>query len=129
MPDAVRSFVAQAPVCRLATASPSGDPHVVPVCPVFDGNQTLYVDVGLRSRNARNVIANPAVQVVLDEYNDDWSLLRGVLLSCRAERADGDERDHAWSMIREKFPQYKRIKWEPRLTLALRIVSWTSWGF
>ena len=129
MPHRIRSFIAQAPVCRLATGSSSGEPHVVPLCPVFDGNGTLYVDVGLRSRNAENVAANPSVEVVVDQYESDWSLLKGVLLSCKAEPASREEQKRAWEMIRKKFPQYKDIQWKPRLTLALRIRSWTSWGF
>ncbi len=31
-------------------------------------------------------------------------------------------------MIRAKFPQYKEIGWEPRLTLALRVYDWRQWG-
>lgn len=128
LPEAVRRFVTEARVCRLATVDPSGQPHVVPLCPVFDGDRTLYVDVGLNSANARNVAANPHAEVVLDEYDEDWSLLRGALLRCDVQVAKGEEQDHAWQLIRQKYPQYKEIHWEPRLTLALRVRSWTEWG-
>lgn len=128
LPEAVRRFVAEARVCRLATVDPSGQPHVVPLCPVFDGDGTLYVDVGRNSANARNVAANPHAEVALDEYDEDWSLLRGALLHCDVQVAKGEERDHAWQLIRQKYPQYKEVDWRPRLTLALRIRSWTEWG-
>ncbi|MGB6896937.1 MAG: nitroreductase/quinone reductase family protein [Dehalococcoidia bacterium] len=128
LPEAVRRFVAEARVCRLATVDPSGQPHVVPLCPVFDGDRTLYVDVGRNSANARNVAANPRAEVALDEYDEDWSLLRGALLHCDVQVAKGEERDHAWQLIRQKYPQYKEVDWRPRLTLALRIRSWTEWG-
>jgi coenzyme F420-0:L-glutamate ligase/coenzyme F420-1:gamma-L-glutamate ligase len=128
LPDAVRRFVAEARVCRMATVDPSGEPHVVPLCPVFDGDRTLYVDVGRSSANARNVAASPRAEVALDEYDEDWSLLRGTLLHCDVQVAKGEERDHAWQLIRQKYPQYKEIDWRPRLTLALRIRSWTEWG-
>jgi len=128
LPEAVRRFVAAAHVCRMATVDPSGGPHVVPLCPVFDGDRTLYVDVGPSSANARNVAANPTVEVVIDEYDDNWALLKGALLRCDVQVAEGEERDHAWQLIRQKYPQYKEIGWEPRLTLALRIRSWTEWG-
>ncbi|MGB6836832.1 MAG: hypothetical protein WBF66_03910, partial [Dehalococcoidia bacterium] len=101
---------------------------VVPLCPVFDGDRTLYVDVGRNSANARNVAANPRAEVALDEYDEDWSLLRGALLHCDVQVAKGEERDHAWQLIRQKYPQYKEVDWRPRLTLALRIRSWTEWG-
>lgn len=41
LPDAVKEFVASARVCRIATVRPNGEPHVIPVCPVFDGEATL----------------------------------------------------------------------------------------
>lgn len=128
LPEPVRRFVAEARVCRLATADPSGEPHVVPLCPVFDSNRTLYVDVGQKSGNARNVAANPRAEVVLDVYDEDWSLLKGALLHCDVQVATEEERDHAWQLIRQKYPQYKDIDWRPRLTLALRIRAWTEWG-
>ena len=128
LPEAVRRFVAEARVCRMATVDPSGKPHVVPLCPAFDGERTFYVDIGRSSANARNVAAKPAVDVVIDQYDEDWSLLRGVLLRCQAEVAGKEEQERAWELIRQKYPQYKEIDWRPRLTLALCICTWTSWG-
>jgi len=49
-------------------------------------------------------------------------------LRCTAEVIEGEERDRAWHLIREKFPQYSTVGWEPRLTLALRIHDWRQWG-
>lgn len=128
LPDAVREFVAAARVCRIATVRPSGEPHVIPVCPVFDGEGTVYVDIGRRYATAKGVRAGGNVAVLIDEYSDDWSKLKGVLLRCRAEPIEGQEMERAWGLIREKFPQYKPIGWEPRLTLALRIYDWRQWG-
>lgn len=128
LPEAVRAFIAAAHVCRMATVDSSGEPHVVPLCPAFDGERTLYVDVGHSSANARNVAANPTVEVVVDEYDDNWALLKGVLLHCQAEVAAKEEQDAAWELMKKQYPQHKEFDWEPRLTLALRIRSWTSWG-
>jgi nitroimidazol reductase NimA-like FMN-containing flavoprotein (pyridoxamine 5'-phosphate oxidase superfamily) len=52
IPQAVKDFIAAAPVCRIATVRANGDPHVIPVCPVFDGDRTVYVDLGERSVTA-----------------------------------------------------------------------------
>ena len=128
LPEAVKQFVADARVCRIASVRPSGEPHVIPVCPVFDGEATVYVDIGSRCATAEALQENARIAVLIDEYDDDWSRLKGVLLRCTMEEATGDERDRAWEMIREKFPQYKPIGWEPRLTLALRIYDWRQWG-
>lgn len=129
LPEAVRSFIARASVLRMASASATNEPHVVPLCPVYDSEKTLYVDVGHDSINARNIRANPSVEIVIDEYHDNWARLQGVILLCNARAAGEYECDAAWQLIHEKFPQYRSINWEPRLTLALEIKSWSAWGF
>lgn len=125
--DDVRSFLEAMPVCRIATVRPGGEPHVIPVCPVFDG-ETVYVDVGERSATAEGVSENGLVTALFDEYYDDWSKLRAVLLRCRARPVEGDEKERAWRMIREKYPQYTTVDWNPRLTLALEPYDWRQWG-
>lgn len=128
LPDAVRDFVRDARVCRIATVRPNGEPHAIPVCPVFDGEATVYVDIGRKYTSAEGVKGSGRVAVLIDQYDDDWSRLKGVLLRCRAQPAEGEEREKAWALIREKFPQYSSVSWEPRLTLALRIDDWRQWG-
>jgi nitroimidazol reductase NimA-like FMN-containing flavoprotein (pyridoxamine 5'-phosphate oxidase superfamily) len=127
LPESVITFIERAPVCRIATVRPSGEPHVVPVCPVFDGT-TIYVDVGDLSATASGVRKSGLVTVLIDKYDDDWSKLRAVLLRCRAREVEGDEKAGAWTRIREKFPQYSSVNWEPRLTLALEAYDWREWG-
>ncbi|HLA18468.1 MAG TPA: pyridoxamine 5'-phosphate oxidase family protein, partial [Dehalococcoidia bacterium] len=128
LPEAVREFVAAARVCRIASVRPDGTPHVIPVCPVFVGDATLYVDLASHGVSAAAFRSNPSITVLIDEYHDDWSKLQAVILRCRAEELAGEEMERAWAMIREKFPQYVTVDWQPRLTLALRIDGWTEWG-
>ena len=104
IPDAVKEFIREARVCRIATELPSGEPHVIPVCPVYDGDATVYIDIGSKYTSAEGVRANERVAVLIDYYDDNWALLKGVLLRTRAEAIEGDERDRAWDLIREKFP-------------------------
>lgn len=124
LPQAVKNFITTARVCRIATVRPDGEPHVIPVCPVFDGDSTVYVDIGTRYVTAANIKSDPRVAVLIDEYSDDWNQLKSVLLRCRAEPAGSAERDRAWDRIRLKFPLYEAFKWAPRLTLALRVYDW-----
>ncbi len=128
LPQAVREFIAAARVCRIATIRADGVPHIIPVCPAFDGEDTVYVDIGRRYTTAAALRANPSIAVLIDDYYDDWSKLKGVLLRCRAEPIEGGEKERAWELIRAKFPQHKPIGWEPRLTLALRVHDWRQWG-
>ena len=128
LPEEVKRFVAIARVCRIASVRADGTPHVIPVCPVFDGESTVYVDIGRRYTTAEALRANPSIAVLIDEYDDDWTKLKAVLLSCRVEEAVGEEKDRAWGMISEKYPQGELIGWSARLTLALRIRDWSEWG-
>ena len=128
LPQAVKDFVSVAQVCRIATVRPNGEPHVIAVCPVFDGDSIIYIDIGPRYVTADNIRSDPRVTVIIDEYADDWNQLKGVLLRCRAEPVSGAEQDGAWERIRQKFPLYKEFKWEPRLTLALRVYDWRQYG-
>lgn len=128
IPQAVKDFIAAAPVCRIATVRANGEPHVIPVCPVFDGERTVYVDLGERSVTAVALEDEPRIAVLIDEYDDDWAKLRKVLLHCTAERVSGAEQDAAWTGIRAKFPQYVSVDWKPRRTMALRIDRWMQEG-
>lgn len=128
LPEALARFIEAARVCRIATVRGGGEPHVIPVCPVFDGDSTLYVDIGRRSATAEGFRSSGRVTVLIDEYDEDWSELKAVLLRCRATEAAGEEREQAWEMIRAKFPQYKTVDWQPRLTLALHVQDWRQWG-
>lgn len=118
---AVRRYITQAHVCRVATASSDGAPHVIPVCPVYDGHRTLYIDIGPEYRTAHHIAENPRAVVLIDDYFDNWSRLRRAILRCHVREARGVERDTAWRRIRRKFPQYRGVGWQPRLTLALEI--------
>jgi len=128
IPDPVKSFIADASVCRVATVRPSGDPHIIPVCPAYDGDATLFIDVATDGVSAKAIADNPSVTVVIDEYDDDWSRLKAVILRCHAEALEGDELLAAWELFRRKFPQGEAVGWAPRLSLGLRIRSWTEWG-
>lgn len=127
LPEKVIDFLREAPVCRIATVRPDGTPHVIPVCPVFDG-ANLYIDLDPAGISAEGVKANGRVTVLVDEYHDDWKQLRAVVLRTTAEVIEGEWQDIAWAMIREKFPQSIEIDWNPRMTLALSIENWTQWG-
>jgi nitroimidazol reductase NimA-like FMN-containing flavoprotein (pyridoxamine 5'-phosphate oxidase superfamily) len=129
LPEVIKSYLAAAPVCRIATVRPNGEPHVIPVCPVYDGDATVYVDLDPHSATGAALRREPRIAVLIDDYYDDWSNLRKLLLHCHAERVEGPEQEAAWDRIREKFPQHKSIGWEPRLTMALRIRDWLSEGF
>jgi nitroimidazol reductase NimA-like FMN-containing flavoprotein (pyridoxamine 5'-phosphate oxidase superfamily) len=128
LPDSVRAFVDAARVCRIATVRTDGEPHVIPVCPVYDGDTTLYVDIGPKSTTARALEHEPRITVLIDEYDADWTKLRKVILRCTAEAVTGVAQERVWEQIRTTYPQYASVEWSPRLTMALRISGWLQEG-
>src|SRR6266851_4390334 len=101
LPRAVKDFLREAQVYRIATVLPNGNPHVSPVCPVFDG-KTMFIDVSHVGGTANVLKADRRLTVLVDDYYDDWSRLRGVILRTRAREVKGEEKKAAWRRIRRK---------------------------
>jgi PPOX class probable F420-dependent enzyme len=128
-------FLDAARVAHLATADAAGIPHVVPVCYAIDA-ATLYVTIDEKPkrhdrplRRLRNILANPAVAVTVDRWDEDWRRLAWVMLHGRAEiLADGAEHDRAQALLRERYPQYRPMDLAPLPVIAMRIERAASWG-
>jgi PPOX class probable F420-dependent enzyme len=112
-----RAFLHQARVGRLATASAAGEPHVVPVCFVFDGS-CLYSAIDAkpkrveprRLRRLLNLRENPRACLVVDHYEEAWARLRYVQVTGRAEILEtGPDRKRALILLQEKYPQYRSM--------------------
>jgi PPOX class probable F420-dependent enzyme len=102
-------------VGRLATAGRDGRPLVVPVCYVFDG-ALIYSAVDAKPkrtrelRRLRNIAENPQVSLVIDEWEEDWTRLRYVIVEGRADvLTDGAEFSRAIDLLVAKYPQYRRL--------------------
>ena len=109
------AFLREARVGRLATADVAGRPLVVPVCFAFDG-EALYSAVDAKPKRTRelrrlkNVAENPQVSLVVDDWHEDWSRLRWVIVEGRADvLRGGAEFDRALDSLREKYPQYRAM--------------------
>ena len=100
-------FLRSARSGHLATADAKGQPYVIPVCYVFNGEVIYSVldakpkTTPLRQlRRVRNILANPQVSLVVDHYDEDWSSLRYVLvLGVAALLQEGEEWAGAIVMI------------------------------
>jgi PPOX class probable F420-dependent enzyme len=129
-----RDFLAARRVGHLATADQAGAPHVVPVCYAVEA-MTLYITIDEKPKGRvplkrlRNIAENPAVAVVVDRYDEDWSRLGWVMLRGRAEiLADGAEHDAAQALLRARYPQLGAMTIDDRPVIALRIATVASWG-
>jgi PPOX class probable F420-dependent enzyme len=111
LPDRERRFLDESRVAHLATADACAVPHVVPVCFVVAGS-TLYITIDAKPKRGgtlkrvQNILANPAVAVVVDRYDEDWTRLGWVMLRGQAEILDaGTEHDEAQALLRARYPQ------------------------
>ena len=120
-------------MARLATVGPRGGPHLVPFCFVLEGDEVLSaVDAkpkaGRRLRRLENVRANPAVSVLVDHYEEDWSALWWVRLDGRAEVVEAGARaDRALDLLAGKYEQY-RAERPAGPVLSIRVERWAGWA-
>ena len=134
--DGERRFLAHRRIAHLATADSRGVPHVVPACFVVS-ESTLYITIdekpkrhsGTALKRLRNIAENPVVAVVVDRYNEDWSLLGWVMLRGHAEiLTDGTEHDAAQALLRSRYRQLNAMQIAQHPVIAVRIERATSWG-
>ena len=131
-----RAVLRRARVARLATADRRGRPHVVPICFAAAGRR-LYSAIDekpkraapLRLKRVRNIVANPHVALVVDDYREDWRRLRYVLVLGTAEVIPPGTLGHAAAVraLRRKYRQYRTMRLEERPVLGItpsRIVTW-----
>lgn len=125
---------------RLATATPDGVPHVIPVCYACDG-ASLYIALDAkpkrvapeRLRRVRNILENPRVALVIDRYSDDWSELAYLLIQGTAAlvQPDEPEQPRAIELLRRRYVQYWSMPIEQHPVIAIRptkVVGWPTTG-
>ena len=115
IPPWAEELLRESRVARLATADAKGQPLVVTICFAWDGARLCSVIDGKpkttrRLRRLRNIEQNPQVSLVVDQYEDDWTALRHVIVRGRAEILDtGSEREEAIEQLCSKYPQYSAM--------------------
>jgi PPOX class probable F420-dependent enzyme len=124
-----RRFTA-AQVARLATITPEGRPHVVPVTFAVQDSR-LYIAVDHKPKTTgnlqriKNIKSNPAVSVLADHYTDDWTTLWWT-------RADGTaaiaEDEAGIDLLVAKYRQYKETRPHGPL-IKIQINHWTGWAY
>jgi PPOX class probable F420-dependent enzyme len=123
---------AGAPVARLATVTPDGRPHVVPIVFALDGAVVYTAVDGKPKSSARlqrlaNIEANPRVSILGDHFADDWSQLWWVRADgTAAVWSDGPECERGLELLRAKYPQYESVSLDgPVITVT--VDAWSSW--
>jgi PPOX class probable F420-dependent enzyme len=134
----MRQRVRAAPVARLATVTPDGRPHVVPVCfalLAIGGRDVIVSGTDEKPKRSpslqrlRNVRANPAASLIVDHYEDDWTRVWWVRVDGNGRVVDdGPERDGAIDALREKYAQYEQVG-IPGAVLAIEVERWRGWSY
>jgi nitroimidazol reductase NimA-like FMN-containing flavoprotein (pyridoxamine 5'-phosphate oxidase superfamily) len=125
-------FVASARVGHLATTRRDGTPHVVPISTVLDLDRLIFA-TETNTVKVRNIRDNPFVAICFDEYDEDWSLLKQVLIYGAPYFIEtGMEFARDRNLLYEKFTQYETaspIEEASSLIVEVEIERASTWGF
>jgi PPOX class probable F420-dependent enzyme len=128
--EARKRFTA-APVARLATADAAGRPHLVPIVFVVD-RDVIYSVVDAKPKRSpalkrlANVRENPAVSLLADHYDEDWTKLWWVRADGRGRVLDPAEPEarEAIEKLRDRYPQQRAAG----PVLAVDVQHWSGWS-
>jgi coenzyme F420-0:L-glutamate ligase / coenzyme F420-1:gamma-L-glutamate ligase len=134
---AIRAKLDAARVARLATLDEQQSPHLVPICFALNAN-VFYSAIDRKPKRVapkrlarlRNIKKTPQVALLVDHYEENWTLLWYVLVRGKAKLVSAPaERKRALQSLREKYPQYRGGMLQENAPL-LRITPEriTAWG-
>jgi PPOX class probable F420-dependent enzyme len=127
-PATAEERVAAARIGRLATVTPEGRPHVVPVCfALHEGRIVTAVDAKPKATTAlarlENVRATGRASLLVDHYEEDWSELWWVRVDGAAEVIRSEP---AIDALASKYEQYREAR-PAGPVIAIEPDRWRSW--
>lgn len=136
-----RAFLAEARRAVLATIDPKGRPRLVPICFVLDGSGDIVysplddkpkrVEDVRRLARVRDILDRPAVSLLLDRWDEDWTRLAWLRLGGRADLLEPTETPQHPSVVaslRDKYAQYANHDLAARPIIRIAIDRISSWG-
>jgi PPOX class probable F420-dependent enzyme len=134
-PNEARRRFAAARIARLATITPDGQPHIVPITFAVERDRIYAVVDTVKPKSSpalvrlRNIEANPRVSLLVDEYSDDWDQLWWVRADGIASVvAVGPDWERAITLLGATYPQYRGelLKFGP--ATIVDVERWTGWS-
>lgn len=132
-PTEARRRFAAAPVARLATVGPAGQPHLVPVTFAVDGDH-IYTAVDAKPkttanlRRLRNIAADPRVALLADHYEADWAELWWARADGTASLLGGPgDMAGPLRLLADRYPQY-RASPPAGPVICVQVTRWTGWA-
>lgn len=122
-------------MARLATVTPDGRPHVVPITFALEAD-TVWTAVDGKPKRSRslqrlaNITAHPTVSVLVDHYAEDWSQLWWVRVDGVARQLDPGSAEEAEGLRRlvAKYPQYQTSQ-PTGPVVEVSLTGWRSWAW
>ena len=136
LPAGALRLIRSARLAHLATADKQGQPHVIPICFVFDG-KCFYSPIDEKPKRVRphqlkrlkNIRANPRVALVIDRYDEEWRRLAYFLVSGRARvLTRGKHYSRAIRLLCNKYRQYRSMAIHERPMIVIRPSRVNTWG-
>jgi PPOX class probable F420-dependent enzyme len=104
-------------LCRIATASKDGQPHVTPVIYALDG-EDIVIAIDYREKKLRNLRENPRVALVVDEYHPN----KGLMVEGECEILErGKEYLRLQRVLYDEFEYYRNNPWKEGESPILKI--------
>ena len=100
-------FLKSHELCRLATASKGGRPHVVPVIYTLDG-EDIIIAIDYKTKKLKNLKENPKLALVVDDYHPN----RGLMVEGDCEILErGSEYLRLLQILFDRFVFYRKNPW------------------
>lgn len=129
----MRSRINSAMVARLATVGRDGRPHIVPITFAPD-DKAVYFAIDFKPKKTadlqrlRNIESNPAVAVLVDHYDNDWTRLWWVRVDGSARIViDGADFERGVALLTERYSQYRSAR-PAGPVVAIAIERMTGWS-
>lgn len=130
LPAHARAIVDGARRAVLATIGPDGAPRAVPITFALRGTDIVSA-IDHKPKRARpparlaNIAARPAVAVLFDRYDEDWTRLGWVMVRGRARI---EPPGSAGAELGARYPQYAgRPPAGEVIAVTPEAISWWSW--
>lgn len=119
-------FIHKNEVCRLATLTPDGRPHLVPICYIYH-KDNFYMVTDLCTAKLRNIKNNPEVAVLIDTYKPNKAILMWGKASILTE---GEEFKEVSELFFKKFYWARRDRWDEGEAAVIKVEPYRkiTWG-
>jgi PPOX class probable F420-dependent enzyme len=136
--DDDRALLTEVRRATLATVDESARPRLVPVCYhvspdadrvwiPLDEKPKIVDDVRDLAR-VRDLIARPAVSLLVDRWSEDWTQLAWLRLHGSARLVEpADVPAEVIAALRDRYPQYRDQSLEGRPAIRIDIEAATRW--